>query len=512
VADCSIPPLQNPDNYFQAEDGRAFCSSSSAASVGAVSEEDIHALAVAYAPVLFFHPLEEYTLQTADTIFTDPSKGNIFKDVDGEYILVDDTLNLTSLLLTSQGPEGIISGDTHFFEYTDPGEEYKRGAGFTFDGEVPNRGLSQASIYYNVVDYSDRGGTWVINYFFYYAWQGPQTFGFSTGDRRYYTVELDPYAKHEGDWEAMSVLICAPEDGAIQSTPNQQQQQQQADPAVLPQPLAVTYQQHSFSQITDCTKGECIFWKDTKINPVGFVSLGIHATYPVASRNIVYGAYPFNILYFFPGFFFLADQTVFRNEETGDYRMFFPTPSNLIRHQDPEDIILNVSPESEYWQGYGGKWGESREEDSVVPPTVPAKCFNAEQSAYVDECPNVPLVNAIVRFLQSCATQAIGAVIPGIAEFLQGGKGPTGPARKGFFYEWAPPESANLYYCVAPFDKLASDEEQFCRWLGDPIIDKEDEDEYDPGITAMVVGILLRTTTVASNIVGFFVASCWPFT
>ena len=500
IASCSIPPPQDPDNYFKPENGRDFCSSS--VSPEEMSDDDIHQIAVAYAPVLFFHPLEEHSLQTPDVIFEDPSKGRIFNNDDGEYILVDDTLNLTALLLTSNGTDGVFSGGSHFFEFIDPNEEYKAGAGYVLDEEHPGRSVSRASIYYNVLDYSE-SGIWVINYYFFFTWQGSQTFGFGVGDNKYTIRELEPYGEHEGDWESMSVMICAPE-----STTSGQQSTSQ-----LPQPLAVTYQEHAFSEITDCTKGECIFWKDSGINPVGFVALGSHATYPVTSRNHVYAAFPFNLFYFIPGFFFLSDQTVFRDEETGEYRMFLPTSSNLVRHKNPEDIILNVSPESEYWQGYGGKWGESRVGDSAIPPEDPSRCFNSMQNAYLEECPNVSLADAIVKFLQSYTTEVLGAIVPSVARFLQPNVGPVGPGAKFFFYDWLPPESADLYYCLEPYNKIIEDEEMFCRWLGDPVLGDEEEDGdgediYSPRIFAIVLDVAIRTTAFVSNIVGFFVS--WP--
>jgi hypothetical protein len=482
---CSIPPFQDVNNYPKPEGQEQRCAARGSAStppLSTLSEATIHSLAEAYAPVLFFHPLEEYHLQTPDAIFEDPSKGALYVDVEGEYLLVDDALNLTTMLLVSK-PD-IADAGPYFFEYQPPTEDYKQGAGFDFfmDGTSRRRGISRASVYYNVLDTGN--GTWVFNYFHYYTWQGQQTFGFGVGDRKYSIVELDPYGSKEGDWESMSVLVCQT------TTPSE--------------PIAITYQQHAFAQITDCTMGDCIFWKDS-YHAVGFVSLHSKAVYPVSSRNMVYAAYPFNILYFSPGFFFLADQTVYKNEDTGEYRLFFPNSTNLIRHKNPDDIKLNVSPYEEYWQAYGGRWGGSRE-TGVEPPRVPPRCLNEAQSHYLNQCPQIPLITAILKFLGSYTTEALGGLIPGLGRFLQPGTGATGPARKNFFYDWLPPENALLWDLQFQF----TSEETFCKWLGDPVVQLNgDEDNYMPGVVPIVLTVAIRATAAISNIVGFF-ANLFP--
>jgi len=483
---CSRPPLQDPVDYIQPRDGDSFCAASSI-SLKSLPEAQQHEVALAYAPVLFFHPLEIYTPQKADTTFTDPHNGKIYQqptddnECDDEYpdpILVDLTLNLETMLKLSK-PD-IKNGSSYYFEHV-PTEDYKRGAGFEYEitqnnqhGQHPKTvGRSRAPIYYNIIDTGSN--TWVINYFFYYTWNGAQTLGIGVGKGRYSVQEIGPYGSHEGDWESMSVLICQ----SLTTQPSQ--------------PLGVTYRAHSFDQITDCTQGECIFYKDS-LHPVGFVALGTHATYPVSSRNHVYSAYPFNILYLFPGFVFFADQTVYRNDDTnGSYNMFFPNATNLIRHRNWTDILLDVTSPTDYWQGFGGRWGESLT-TGVEPPKEPVRCLNRQQTEWIS-CPvHIPLIQAFVNFFGSFAVERLGQLIPGIARELQTNNAPFGPPANSFFDKWEAAASALLWSTAFP----CTTETSFCTWLGKPI-DNVDSD-YEEGILPVLMRTTLSVTTGLSNL------------
>ena len=454
--------------------------------MASLTEAELNALAEAYAPVLFFHPLDEFTLQDPTTTFEDPVRGKIYErrrnDQGNEItpILVEDSLNLTTMLRLSK-PD-ITDANDVFFEHVLSGD-YKRGAGYTTDPNNSKRQLSRAPIHYNVFE-TGVGGTWVINYWFYYAWNAPQTFGFGVGRGQYSVVEIDPYGEHEGDWESMSVLVCST---ATPSTTTD-----------ASEPIAVTYQQHGFSQITDCTIGECIFFQNSN-HPVGFVSVNSHATYPVSSRNHVYAVIGINLLYFVPGFAFLADQTVWRNEETGVYKMWYPNATNIWKHANPWDVTLETSRRQDFWQAYGGRWGETRVTD-VQPPKTPPICMNTAQSQFVD-CPKIPLITSILDLLGSGVAEALGCAISALAELLQRSDGPLGPGRKDFFGTWLPPEAAMLW-TIQP--RQTTTKHNFCEWLGDPVT-ADGENSYNQGFTAFSLSIVVGTTSFVSNIGRFIV-------
>ena len=317
---------------------------------------DAQALAVEYAPALFFHPLDEFSLSSVNDTFADPSQGRILRtDGENEPILISDTLDLEVLFQESQG--GASSGIL-FFEH-DRTEEYVRGAGFD------EAGLSRAPIYWNVFDSGNN--SWTFNYFFYYTFSGPLTLSVASNlgnaETGYTQSVVDPYAQHEGDWEGLSVVVCK------SLTPSQ--------------PVGMVYQQHSFNQHLDCTQGECVFFRDT-FHAVGFSAMNNHATYPVSAQNII-SFPPIQI----PGFDLLrgalvVDRTVYA-DANGNYRYFFPNDDNLIFHQDPEDLEIGVTDTSLLWQGYTGEWGR----DGNHPPVD----FNAtvycldEMQVTITDCP-----------------------------------------------------------------------------------------------------------------------------
>jgi hypothetical protein len=476
-ANCSIPPRQDTQNYPKPQDGT--CPSTSL-QLSTLSDEKVHQLAEAYAPVLFFHPLEETSLQSVDAIFANPSELQFYQGDDP--ILLDSDDNPLEFL---RSKPTILAGMDSYFQHKHPTDEYKRGAGYDYYPTNKNNitvGYARATIYYNVLDTGN--GTWTFNYYFYYPWQRGQTVGFGLGRRQYSLLELHPFGQHEGDWESMRVLTC-PSTTSLQ-------------------PVAITYQQHGdSSQTTDCRRGDCIFWKDTT-HPVGFVALNSHATYPTISRTMVYLAAPFHyFVSFAPGFVFLADHTLYRNEETGDYRMFFPNSTNLIRHQHP--TLIAEGDVANYWQAYGGRWG-SAPSDQRQPiqdlSSEEPRCLNPSHQTEWQECPSIPLLEAMLGFVDSYVPKVLGFLIPTIGEYLRPFDAPYGPPLQLYFYQWMPPTSAMLWSNTPP----STSEESFCTGLGHPIT-IENEDSYQEGTAARVIRLDMEGTSLVWNTIGSLVES-----
>ena len=282
---CTIAPYTDVDNYFKPKEGQCLDpnststgnSTTSPLELSTLPSAALQRLAVAYAPVLFFHPLEKYSLSSVDATFAKPSRGKIYQRSKGD-VLIDDQLNLTTLLKTSRDPVWALkSSSFHFTLEEHASEMYDSKPEDRFGDGYDDTGKSKAKIYYNAFDSGN--GTWTINYWLYYEYNGEGNQGVVTtsegNDPRYIRYQLRPYGVHEGDWENLSVMFCPPASVA-----------DIMDDA-LSEPLAVHYRQHSWSHLTDCTRGECKFYKETH-HPVGFVALNSHATYVDSANDLIY--------------------------------------------------------------------------------------------------------------------------------------------------------------------------------------------------------------------------------
>jgi hypothetical protein len=232
---------------------------------------------------------------------------------------------------------------------------YMYGAGFN------GSGYSKASIYYiSYTWYNDT--TLVFNYYYLYAFRrfsgltlysggsGNSSSSSSSSSSNHDTTTptstpppdqtnflIPPYGAHASHWKTISVMVC--------------------NSASISQPLAVRYDQGTTqSQITSCTMGECVFYKDT-YHPVGFVALESHSIYPISAQTVVLDILQVdsfsnlqNVL--------AVDRTVYRDTE-GQYRFFYPNATNVIRYKDQSNIQFNVSNSTDYWQGFAGSWGDA---------------------------------------------------------------------------------------------------------------------------------------------------------
>lgn len=211
---CRIPPFQEVVGEVSS------ASTCSVQSTLNLQSPELHELAIQYAPVLLFHPLEKYTLSAVNATFDSPSSGKIYQLSDGVYLQTDETLNLTRLLNVTRDIETSFNAHEYFFAH-DLTEEYVNGAGYYdafLDDESGNNNtghrLSRAPIYYNVI--ASANSTWTFNYFLYYAFRGhsnmitvPSSNG--NGKLNYTAFQLGPFGMHEGNWEHISVkgaLFC----------------------------------------------------------------------------------------------------------------------------------------------------------------------------------------------------------------------------------------------------------------------------------------------------------------
>ena len=120
TTDCGIPSYIDTEDYFKSKEG--LCDESTARSLDSFSDEELQALAVAYAPVIFFHPLEKYTMSgvnyTLPTLSnTDENTGKIFRQTkeDRQPYMVEDTLNTSFLLQTTKDPIYALNPNSFYF-------------------------------------------------------------------------------------------------------------------------------------------------------------------------------------------------------------------------------------------------------------------------------------------------------------------------------------------------------------------------------------------------------------
>ena len=213
--------------------------------------EDAQTLAWKFAPVLKFHPLERYHLQSMSTWFDQASVHlTDFK----EY--PNSTYNF---ILANQTNRDLLGPRTFatLLNATSDTDAARRervllGAPFV-DGK------STADVFYTVTDYSD--SLWMYNFNLFYSWNGCSnqnvalSFNGTTDVQGYI---MCPAGVHEADLERMSMLVCKSDQKIKQ----------------------IAYSQHSWNEVRDCqVEGQCLFDEETG-NPISYVALEGHGNYP----------------------------------------------------------------------------------------------------------------------------------------------------------------------------------------------------------------------------------------
>jgi hypothetical protein len=427
-------------------------------------------LANVYAPALFFHPLEQFTMSsvpstfanlgTAGTImlkqapineYTIDDNGRIQKAIsDRESTVVSTTLNQTLLLGTARNITSAPYQDNFFLQH-ELNAAYVQGSGFDAHNQ------STAPIYYNTVQHGD--GSVLINYYFYYHYHGCGDMAVVLHSNKTiysHSFELRPFGEHQGDWQIMSVLVCGSSTTML--------------------PLTVTYQQYKGRQITDCTKGECNLLQGT-LHPVAFVAKNTHAMYPLPVSNMFYTSFKFDYVATIKGFYGL-DRADFKDRD-GHYRWFNPaTQSSVVELKNPAliktsvDSVGLVPSDDQLWLGFAGEWGGPDLFDfpdvSYVAPLANSfrpkdpKCTDWQTAAGLDRCTLPDSVYKAMMDMLGFGKMTnevsrpqevpLSTLYRSILEFFGNtGVAPRGPATRAEFSGWLPPMNAPIQATMGNF-------------------------------------------------------------
>jgi len=357
----------------------------------------IESIAVKYAPVVYFSPIEEYTLADPMSVF----------EGDGKIVSstgTQDTLDLSTL--------ADIGATDQYIDKTPLSEEYLAGAGYDENGQ------SMAPVYFTYADLGDN--VWVLNYYYFFAYVGKITMGYQDPAAGYSQFQVAPFGQHDGDWQTISVVICA---------------SSEAEPVASP--LAVQYYGLAQSQITDCGQDECTFYADTTTHVVAFSALGTHSMYSYPSIGSMIGSV--DLASFQLGALYVMDVTQYTSEDGSEY-VFVPTAEN----------VKWADPSMDVWM-YGGRWGVCADID--ISPDLNLICTNKDGNEYA-ECPGA--VESVLQLLSLFDTIDASVLPPGtineallpiIFKAALGDYGPYSSANSG---TWTPPITSAIYSVVDP--------------------------------------------------------------
>ena len=278
--------------------------------------EDAKAMAWKYAPVLKFHPLELYHLESMNEWFDSSSIYlTDFKEYpNSSYNFI--VANQTNRDLLGPRTFATLLNSTSDTEVARR-EKVLAGAPFV-DGK------STADMFYTVTDYSD--SLWMYNFNLFYSWNGCSnqnvalSFNGTTDVQGYL---MCPAGVHEADLERMSMLVCKSDQKIKQ----------------------IAYSQHAWNEVRNCQiEGQCPLDEETG-NPISYVALEGHGNYPESPGTgfHVYTYYGSSI----DGFPLNNIGGVYIGDRTGDdpEKTFIPTPENvkyippLWEIQDPNSGI-----------------------------------------------------------------------------------------------------------------------------------------------------------------------------
>eukprot|EP00127_Corallochytrium_limacisporum_P006180 Clim_evm19s220 gene=Clim_evmTU19s220 len=315
-----------------------------------------------YAPVLHFHPKEQYFLQDVNVWLNESmvyqedrapkeySPEVLYTTVMGEYAQFNAFNSYMSVYRTY---EDNLDDKTW--------QNVLKGAPFDENGH------STAPIYYSAFE---QNGNLVLSYQFFYSWNGctDQIIDVLNITERNYTIESVNYVlcdsgAHEGDWEHVSVAICPQGDVSA----NQE--------VFKPEDFKVSqvsYNQHMWNEIYNCeNEGECNFYEGNTTHINAYPGLNSHATYSrVYDESVVYWAFVPPVIADLRGLF-LVDRTAESD------KLFVPRPDNVVRIPRPHELgkhdLMN-------WVIFKGEWGVRL---TNQPRTI--TCMNGTE--YVD-CPS----------------------------------------------------------------------------------------------------------------------------
>mmetsp|Transcript_17700 Transcript_17700/g.41317 ORF Transcript_17700/g.41317 Transcript_17700/m.41317 type:complete len:763 (-) Transcript_17700:800-3088(-) len=457
----------------------------------------LDALAVAYAPHLFFHPLENYTLSSVERTLADPSRGQILEyvgdEVDAEddgMEVFEDSINVTTLMRTARDKNLKARADQFYIahdlgEMAD-GQNYRAGDGFRVlnDNSAERQVVSNAPIYYNAHAVSTGLGenatvSLTFNYYTYYTWSGQSTVtarGSKNGQVAIATVVLADTGVREGDWQGMSVTVC-----------------NQVKPTT---PIAVTYRARNHGQQFDCTQGECLLYQTNAednatltTNPVAFVALSSHELYPSPADFVIYSDVRVGNWVSLNNMF-LTDHTRYYIEAIGEdgqpvndteatvplaktgVRSFQPNASNVLRLPKQTDIPANVT-EDEYWAAFRGHWG--RRDLRLDELDINYTCLANDTLSYVS-CPSLgdlPFFDLALELLgindptSGVVELAVQHISEAIAKYFGSAAGAvsttgtknTGPVTKSYYTSILIPSNAQIWDAIGNFSVTGK---EFC--------------------------------------------------
>jgi len=409
LPDCTVVPYQNGSNVGGVTPGPGMCGTLS----GEITFEEIEALALQYAPVVYFHPLDPYTLTDPASMFDDLSAG-YFTTVNGK---VSDDLNLTAL-------GNNITNPLIWLEVPQT-DEYREGDGYEDDGS------SKGVVTWSYVDLGDN--ILAFNYYYFFPYSGQLSMGMTSsnpGDPPFYPFEVQPFGEHEGDWESVSVMVCAS--------------------AETSQPLAANYYSSEglYTWTTDCSNGDCYFYKDTN-HIVSFTALNHHAMQPYPSRNQFIAVAELSFIGVNGG---LQMRDVFAyKDRTGKSYHFMPTESNVQFLNESDPIFI-----------YNGRWGAS-ERGVTITPQLPVNCLADDQLAY-KECDPNKFLETLMGLFETVGAQVESFFPSQYAKLiLYKSIADRGPLYAIQNTQWVQPSPAMIWAIVPP-DSVT--EETFCPLIG----------------------------------------------
>lgn len=293
-----------------------------------------------FAPVVHLHPLDRYSLTdpvhwAARSKLLDRFLNPVQKDPpdsDLHYSLLTSLLNVSS-----KDIELIMAGSGY-----------------------DENNHSTARLWFNVLRHEESGG-WILNYNFFYAWNGCQNMILSTaigGRDESLEFYFCPTGLHEGDLERLSLLIC-PSDERVH---------------------AAIFSQHNHDALYNCTSSPSLCdITDDHINV--FSALHSHANYPSAFPSTIVAG----LVHTFHG---SSDGIYLVDRVSSEGFKWVPSPDLLIKLPD---LSSNSSEEDEtiedYWAKYPGWWG-ARQQDTPMEPSLVCLTTSSETTMKEIPCPD----------------------------------------------------------------------------------------------------------------------------
>eukprot|EP00122_Pirum_gemmata_P002101 Pgem_evm1s1902 len=216
------------------------------------------------------------------------------------------------------------------------------------------------------------------------------------------------------------------------------------------QVLSIRYNQHGWNTIHDCTINNNEQCKMKDSHPLVSVALFSHASYPVASDNILYTKIPVPFIYNARGIY-LVDRTVETSNKT-----WVPNPNNVKLFPYPEDVNNNTAEDA--WTAYAGTWGAN---SHPKLKTEYPFCFD-DNITKIIACPEPdedPIWDINLELLGLKGSPGHPLFFDLLRSFTQAGAGPKGPIGRDSFRSWIPAQNSSLvlndtnhYICPNPED------------------------------------------------------------